>query len=104
MQRVIAFSESGKMDHAEIAKTEWFRKQVDPGCFRHVDRPGQFSAIIRLGMAIAMMTLMALIGHAKEHHERILQNFEMEIAVLREGADPQFRAEEEPAGEVSAGA
>ncbi len=104
MQRVIAFSESGKMDHAEIAKTEWFRKQVDPGCFRHVDRPGQFAAIIRLGMAIAMMTLMALIGHAKEHHERILRNFEMEIAVLREGADPQFRTEEEPAGEGNAGA
>ena len=103
MQRVIAFSESGKMDHAEIAKTEWFRKQVDPGCFRHYDRPRQFESIIRLGNAVAMMTLMALVGHAKEHHARILQNFEMELAVLREGADPHFSREEEPAGEVSAG-
>lgn len=103
MQRILAFTESGKMDHAEIAKTEWFRKQIDSGCFRHYDRPRQFEAIIRLGNAIAMMTVMALVGHTKEHHARILQNFEMELTVLREGADPHFCPEEASAGEVSAG-
>ena len=94
MQRILAFTEGGKMDHAEMAKTEWFRKQVDPACFRHYDRPRQFEAIIRLGMAIALMTVLALVGHAQEHHERILQNFDMELANLREGADPNFCAEE----------
>ena len=104
MQRILAFTESGKMDHAECMKNEWFRKQIEPDCFRHYDRPGQFAAIIRLGNAIAMMTVMALVGHAEEDHARILRNFDTELAVLREGADPHFRAEEASTGEVSAGA
>lgn len=103
MQRILAFTESGKMDHAECIKNEWFRKQIDPACFRHSDRPGQFAGIIRLGNAIAMMTVMALVGHAEEDHARVLRNFETELAILREGADPHFRVEEAPTGDVSAG-
>lgn len=104
MQRILAFTESEQMDHAECMKNEWFRKQIDPGCFRHYDRPRQFEAIIRLGNAIAMMTVMSLIGHAEEDHERVFRDFETEIAILREGADPHFRVEEAPTGDVSAGA
>ena len=103
MQRILAFTESGKMDHAECIKNEWFRKQIDPACFRHSDRPGQFAGIIRLGNAIAMMTVMALVGHVEEDHARVLRIFETELAILREGADPHFCPKEKPTGEVSAG-
>ena len=54
--------------------------------------------------AIAMMTVMALVAHAPEEHARVLRNFETELAILREGADPHFRVGEAPIGDVSAGA
>lgn len=100
MQRVLAFSESGKIDHAECAKNEWFRKQIDPNCFRHGDRPGYFSGTIRLGNAIGMMTAMALVAHAPEEHAGLLQNFETGLAILREGADPHFCPKEGAAGDA----
>lgn len=100
MQRVLAFSESGKIDHAECAKNEWFRKQIDPNCFRHGDRPGYFAGTIRLGNAIGMMTAMALVAHAPEEHAGLLQNFETGLAILREGADPHFCPKEGAAGDA----
>ena len=100
MQRVLAFSESGKIDHAECAKNEWFRKQIDPKCFRHGDRPGYFAGTIRLGNAIGMMTAMALVAHAPEEHAGLLQNFETGLAILREGADPHFCPKEGAAGDA----
>ena len=51
-----------------------------------------------------MMTVMALVAHAPEEHARVLRNFETELAILREGADPHFRVGEAPIGDVSAGA
>lgn len=100
MQRVLAFSESGKIDHAECAKNEWFRKQIDPNCFRHGDRPGYFAGTIRLGNAIGMMTAMALVAHAPEEHAGLLQNFETGLAILREGADPHFCPKKGAAGDA----
>ncbi len=100
MQRVLAFSGSGKIDHAECAKNEWFRKQIDPNCFRHGDRSGYFAGTIRLGNAIGMMTAMALVAHAPEEHAGLLQNFETGLAILREGADPHFCPKEGAAGDA----
>lgn len=95
IQRMLAYSESDEQDQNEQENMEWLQKEVDPGCFRQGHQKDQFVNIVQLSNAIAMMAVLALIGHSEARHAQILQGFEKKLAIIREGADPHFHASED---------
>ncbi|HCS67952.1 MAG TPA: hypothetical protein DIW34_07215 [Oribacterium sp.] len=90
MQRVFAYSESSERDQLNQQNMEWMQKEIDSSCFRRSTCASQFANTLQLGNAIAMMAILALIGHSEAKHAEILQSFETKLAILREGADPHF--------------
>lgn len=100
LQRVFAFNESSAQDQDEQEKMAWLQKEVNPDCFRQSTYGNQFADTVQLGNAIAMMAILALIGHSEARHAQILQSFERKLALFREGADPLFHAAEETSPEV----
>ncbi len=89
MHRMMEFAESEGIDSLKEQKFEWLCSRVCKDCIKGGEDAETFIAVIRLGFTVAMMTLMALIGHRSMAREQILRNFEISLEVLRAGADPR---------------
>lgn len=87
-ERVMEFAECEGIDRLKQKKYEWLCAQIDPHCIKDSADAEKLTGTIRLGFAVAMMTLMALISHTKVAQEQILRSFDTSLEILRTGADP----------------